>query len=124
MLAAMLLKLALGGGARVARGAGLGLPLLGAGLIALSAFLAHAHHSIRAAGAARVELRRMAEIAAGNHAAMRRYKAGMEATRMASQEAERRAQTAREKARQAREGILALPGNGSDAVCPIDCKLP
>ena len=109
---------------RFALGSGLGLPLLGAGLIAGSVFLAYSVHSIKAAGAARVELDRLTEIAQENRAATERYKAGVEATQSAVREAEKLVSAAREEARQAQEKVMALPKSGADTVCPIDCKLP
>ncbi len=118
----LLLKMVLRGGSRLAVSAGL-LPLLGAGPIAASAFLAHSTHAIKAAAAARVELRRLAEIAEQNRAAAHRYKAGMAAARMASKEAAQRAARAQEAMRQARERVMALPQSGTGP-CPTDCRLP
>ena len=95
-------------------GKGLALPLLGAGLIALSAGLAYRDYTMREAGAARAELARLEDVARENQKKAARLKAGYTALRRAERKAER---TAAEADRKARSDTPQenLP------ICPVDC---
>lgn len=95
---------------------GAALPLLGAGLIALSAYLAWRDHGIAEGSAARAELNRLEDVARDNEEAKARLKASWAALRRAEKKAQLSAAKAERDAR-------PLAPREEIPLCPADCIL-
>lgn len=95
---------------------GLGLPLLGVGLIAFSAYMGLRDYRMTEAGAARAELDRLEDVARHNQAERVRLKAGYAALRKAEHKARQALLEADRKARS------PVP-QGELPKCPVDCVM-
>lgn len=101
------------------------LPMIGAGLVAVAAFGAYTVATIRAGGAAAVELQRLEEVAENNAKASRRYREGLAAVRRAEERARTKSAAAEAEYRKWRAAVNAMPpGERQGGICPIDCLIP
>ena len=99
--------------------------MIGAGLIAVAAFGAYAVATIRAGGAAAVELQRLEEVAENNARASRRYREGLAAVRLAEDRARIKSAAADAEYRKWRAAVNAMPPSEKEGgICPIGCVIP
>lgn len=105
-------------------GSGLGLPMMGAAIIAASAFLAYGVSSIKSAGAAASELQRIEEVAIENRKSAEQYKTNLLQVQASERKARLNTAKAKAEAKRLISRIRTIPRTKDSVTCPIDCTLP
>ena len=106
-------------------GSGIGMPIIGAAIIAVCAFMAYGVSTIKSAGAAGAEMRRISEIAVENKESAEALEHDLKVVRRSEKKAKAELAKVRKRTRRAHKKIDAIPkGKGKPGICPIDCILP